>query len=152
MELRKYLVEKLEEYLRYVYKFVDENDIVLGNILQGLHLFSMCFILILILMCHLVYPTFWFQFVVFIILLALCIQHIILHGCICSALEIKLLGKSAPISIDFLLNLLKIPISNNSRMGITILLSSSITLFMGIELIARSNLYLRELSGISTWA
>jgi hypothetical protein len=75
-----------------------------------------------------------------------------LYGCICSALELKLLGKSAPISIDFLLNLLKIPISNHSRMGVTILLSSIATGFMGIELIARCNLYLRELSGISLWA
>jgi hypothetical protein len=53
--------------------------------------------------------------------------------------------------IDSLLNIFSIPVQNETRMGVTLMLSTVGVLFLGLELIARSVMYGRQMLGVSTW-
>jgi hypothetical protein len=53
--------------------------------------------------------------------------------------------------IDSLLNIFAIPVQNETRMGVTLILSTVGVLFLGLELIARSVMYGRQMLGVSTW-
>jgi len=152
METRYYLVQKLEKLLRGAYGWLSENDESLGKITYMLHIFSLLFILILVVVSHTIYPVIWFQFLVFIIVFIVWIQHILLHTCICSVLEIKLMGREAPLAIDVILDIFKIPVSKETRMGITVFLSTTAVFFLGLELVSRSIMYIRELNNVSLWA
>jgi hypothetical protein len=67
-------------------------------------------------------------------------------------LEIKLMGREAPLAIDVILDIFKIPVSKETRMGITVLLSTTAVFFLGLELMSRSIMYIRELNNLSLWA
>ena len=152
MDVRTYLTNKLETCVRYVYARIAENDETLGQILFTTHVFSILLVFILVIVSHTIYPVIWFQVLVFLIVLIVWCQHIFLHTCICSLLELKLLGKEAYLAIDCILQLFKIPVSNKARMGITLMLSTAGVFFLGLELIARSVMYGRDLYGFSGWA
>jgi len=152
MDVRTYLTNKLEECVRYIYARIAENDETLGQILFTTHVFSILLVFVFILISHTIYPVIWFQVLVFIIVFTVWIQHIFLHTCICSLLELKLLGKDAYLAIDCVLELFKIPVSNKARMGITLMLSTAGVCFLGLELVARTVMYLREIYGFSGWA
>jgi hypothetical protein len=151
METKYYLVQQLEKLLRGAYGWLSENDESLGKITYMLHIFSLLFILILVIVSHTVYPVIWFQVLVFIVVFVVWIQHILLHTCICSVLEIKLMGREAPLAIDVILEIFKIPVSKETRMGITVCLSTTAVFFLGLELISRSIMYVRELNNVSLW-
>jgi hypothetical protein len=54
-----------------------------------------------------------------------------------TSLEIKFLGDKALCMADSLLELVNIPPTYETRMGVTLLLSTTMTLFLGLELMAR---------------
>ena len=151
MDVRTYLTNKLETCVRYLYAQIGKNDEILGQMLFTTHIFSVLMLFALIIISHTFYPVLWFQIFVFLIVFAAWTQHIVLHTCICSMLEIKLLGKDAYLTIDFMLQLFGIPVSNKTRMGITVMLTSTAVIFLGLELVARTVMYARELYGFSTW-
>jgi hypothetical protein len=152
MELRKYIVDYLEKMMRFLYGWMATNDESLGKITYAVHLFCLVFIIILIFLSHTIYPVIWFQFITFLIVLIVWIQHIILKICVCSVLEIKLMGREAPLAIDVILGLFKLPVSKETRMGVTLLMSTMGMLFLGLELISRSVMYFREINKFSLWA
>jgi hypothetical protein len=152
METRYYLVQQLEKLMRATYGWLSENDESLGKITYIVHIFSLLLIIILVIVSHLVYPVIWFQTLVFLVVFTVWIQHILLHACICSVLEIKLMGRKAHLAIDIILDIFKIPVSKETRMGITVLMSTSAVFFLGIELLSRCIMYIRELNNISLWA
>jgi hypothetical protein len=152
METRYYLVQQLEKLMRVAYGWLSENDESLGKITYMLHIFSLLLILILVIVSHTIYPVIWFQTLVFVIVLIVWIQHILLHSCICSVLEIKLMGRKAPLAIDIILEIFKIPVSKETRMGITVFLSTMAVFFLGLELLSRSVMYFREVNNLSLWA
>ena len=151
MTLKQQCVDVLETCVRYMYGWLTENDEILGRIVYVLHIFVFNMVLVLIIMSHTLYPVFWFQAVVFALVLAVWAQHVMLRTCICTSLERKLIGESAPISIDIVLSWLDMPISHKTRMGVTLLLSSSFVSFLGLELVARGSMYVRESMGWSLW-
>jgi len=151
MSLRRVIVDKLESVFRFIYKWVSEKDEVLGEIMRTLHLFIFWTLLVLVIVSHTVYPVFWFQAVIFSLIFIVWIQHIILKTCVLTSIELKLLGPDKPIMIDSLLYVFGIPVQKESRMGVTVMLSSASVLFLGLELIARCLMYGRCLVGVSTW-
>jgi hypothetical protein len=151
MDAKKQLVDLLESVMRYFYGWLAENDEMLGRILYILHIFTFNTIIVLIILSHTIYPVIWFQIFVFLIIFLVWAQHIILRTCICTSLERKLIGETSPISIDIILDLFKIPISRESRMGVTLLMSSTVVFFLGGELVARGAMALREHMELSLW-
>ena len=151
MTLKETSVFLLEKFMRYFYGWLAENDETLGRIVYVLHIFVFNMILVLIIVSHTIYPVFWFQVFVFLIVFLVWTQHVILRTCICTSLERKLIGKSAPISVDIILETLKIPVSTESRMGVTLLISSLTVFFLGFEILSRISMNLREQFEWSLW-
>jgi hypothetical protein len=151
-EIRKMLVDTLEECLRFAYGWLSDNDESLSKITFVLHIFLLLLIFLLILVSHIIYPVLWFQCLVFFVTFVVWIQHIVLHMCVCTSLEIKLGGIDSPIAVDPLLSLFSIPISRESRIGVTILMTSMMTLFLGLGLTSRGVCYIRKYYGFSNLA
>jgi hypothetical protein len=151
-EVRRKIVDALESVFTFLYSWVTENREALGRLAYFWHLFAMFTAFIMIFISHTIYPALWFQIFVFIVAVLVWLQHVILHFCICTSLEIRLLGPDATIAVDFLLNFFKIPIMNETRIGITILASSLTAGFLGLSLLSRGMLGLRRHFGLSTFA
>ena len=152
MTVKQKIVDALESILRWVYQWLTDNDKILGKILYTLHLISLLVIVVMIVVSHIFYPVIWFQVFVFLIVFIIWLQHVLLHSCVCSSLERKLMGGDARLAVDIILEVLRIPITKESRMGVTVLLSTVGVLFLGLELFARAVMYAREYYGFSRWA
>ena len=151
-QIREKLVDALEAVVTFAYGWFTENKEALGRVTYFWHLYILFTVFMFILMSHLVYPVLWFQIIVFIACAIVWIQHICLHFCICTSLEIRLSGPNAPIAIDYVLDFFNIPVNRESRIGVTILITTLMTGFLGLELIARGILGLRRKYGFSTLA
>lgn len=151
MSVRRAIVEKLETMFRFMYSWIAENDEVLGSIIYFLHLFGFFTLLVLIFVSHTIYPMFWLQAFVFGFFFIVWVQHVILKTCVLTSIERRLLGPNSKVMIDMILNLFEIPIQKETRMGVTLMLSSVGVMFLGLELVARSVMYGRQMIGASMW-
>jgi hypothetical protein len=133
------IVDLLESGFRYLYRWLTENDEILGRIVYILHLAGFWTLMLIILVSH-IFPYFWLQVGVFFFVFITWIQHIVLNTCVLTSLEIKFLGDKALCMTDSLLELVSIAPTYETRMGATLLLSTTMTLFLGLELIARTRL------------
>ena len=152
MSLKETLVNGLESLLRWAYKWLSDNDEILGKVLYTLHILAMISLFIMIFVSHVIYPVIWLQIGVFLVVLLVWLQHICLRTCICSSLERRLMGTDSRLAIDIVLDVFGIPVTKHTRMGVTLLLSTFGVVFLGLELVARGVLSLREYYGFSTWA
>lgn len=130
------IVNLLESTVRYMYRWLTENDEILGKIVYVLHLAGFWTLITLIFLSH-VFPYFWFQVGVFVVVLLTWIQHVMLNTCVLTSLEIKFIGENVVCMTDSLLGMFQIPISLESRMGVTVMLSTVMTCFLGLELMSR---------------
>ena len=130
------IVNMLESAVRYLYKWLTENDEILGKIVYVLHLAGFWTLILLIFVSH-IFPYFWFQVGVFVVVFVTWIQHVLLNTCVLTSLEVKFLGEKALCMTDSLLERVNIPPTMETRMGVTVLLSTVMTLFLGMELMAR---------------
>jgi hypothetical protein len=151
MSVRGTIVETLEKWLRFAYKWVTDQDEVLGEIVYILHMFVFWTLIVLIIISHTLYPIFWFQVVIFCFTCLIWMQHLILNTCVLTSIELRLLGPHNHLMIDSLLTIFGIPIQKETRMGFTLMLSSACVMFMGLELTARTVMYCRSMLGASTW-
>ena len=151
MSLKHRIVDMLEASTRFAYSWITENDEILGEIVYTSHLAGFYTLLVLIFVSHTFYPVFWFQVCVFLFLFVVWIQHIVLKTCVLTSLERRLMGPEHALTIDVLLNCFGIPIQKETRMGVTIMLSTAGVMFLGLELIARGSMYWRGVLGASSW-
>ena len=151
MSLRKRIVDSLEQWLRFIYKWITDKDEILGEIVYALHTFGFWTLMVLVVISHTVYPVFWFQAIIFGFICLIWIQHMVLRVCVLTSIERRLLGPESHTMIDSLLNIFNIPIQKETRMGVTLMLSTVGVLALGLELIARSVMYGRQMLGMSTW-
>jgi hypothetical protein len=151
MSIRARIVDCLEAAMRFLYRWLTTNDEILGKITYTLHLFGFYTLLVLIVMGHTVYPVFWFQTLTFFFVAAVWVQHILLKTCVFTSLERRFMGPDSSVMIDVLLELAGIPVQKETRMGVTVLVSTAGVLFLALELIARMSMYGRELVGMSRW-
>lgn len=151
MSVRRVIVEHLESWFRFIYKWITDKDEILGEIIYILHLFGFWTLMVLVAVSHTIYPLFWFQALIFSFVCLIWIQHVILRTCVLTSIERRLLGPESHTMIDSLLNAFGIPVQKETRMGVTLMLSSVGVLFLGLELVARSVMYGRGLIGASTW-
>jgi hypothetical protein len=151
MSLREKIVDNLELFIRFIYKWITDNDEVLGEIVYTFHIFVFWTLIVLVVVSHTIYPVYWFQTVLFSLICLVWVQHIVLRTCVLTSIERKLLGPSGHNMIDSLLNIFGIPIQRETRMGVTLMLSTVGVLFLGLELTSRTVIYGRSVVGASTW-
>lgn len=152
MSIKHKIVDILETSTRFMYSWITENDEILGEIVYTSHLAGFYTLLVLIVISHTIYPVFWFQLFVFLFLFVVWIQHIVLKTCVLTSLERRLMGPKHALTIDIILNCFGIPIQKETRMGVTIMLSTTGVLFLGLELISKCCGFIRSLLGFSYWA
>lgn len=122
--------------VRYLYGWLTENDEILGKIVYVIHMTGFWTLIVLIVLSH-VFPYFWFQVGVFMMVLLTWIQHVMLNTCVLTSLEIKFTKDSVVRMVDSLLIMFNIPVTLESRMGVTVMLSTVMTCFLGLELMSR---------------
>lgn len=151
-EVRKYLVNGLDSTFRLVFGWLETNEEALGRLVEFWHLFIIFTLFVLIFVSHAIYPVFWFQALVFSLVLLIWLQHVLIHTCIFTSLELRWLGPNTNIAIDVLLNLFSIPVNRESRSGVTVVMSTIAVVLLGLELVARAVMSLREYLGFSAFA
>jgi hypothetical protein len=97
---REYVIQKLDYFLRtfiqFAYRWLTSEGEVLGYILGFVHFITSIFIFILLIVSHTIYPAFWLQAVVFVLLLIIWIQHVVLKVCISVVSEKVLTDNESP--------------------------------------------------------
>jgi hypothetical protein len=151
MSLHNKIVDNLESFFRFIYKWITDKDEILGEIVYTLHVFGFWTLMVLVIISHTIYPVFWFQTIIFSFILLVWLQHVVLRTCVLSSIERRLLGPTCHTMIDSLLDMFGIPVQNQTRMGITLMLSTVGVMFLGLELTARTSMYCRSLLGASVW-
>lgn len=151
MTLRRTIVDALETGSRFIYAWIADNDDLLGTIILVVHTFLAITMLVLVVVAHTLYPMFWFQALLFCGMFLVWFQHLVLKTCVLTSLERRLSSRDIT-SMDGMMTLFGIPITRESRAGVTLLVSTIITGFLGLELSARSVMFLRQQYGLSTWA
>ena len=147
--MKKYLINQLHVWLNYFYPELDKE--ALSKNLYHIHVFSIALLIAAVILSHVIYPMFWLQCCIFVIALFICLQHVILQTCVCTSVE-QQLSRKTPVIVDGALELFGMEVNNKNRFGITFICGSMTVTFLGLELIARSNMFLREYLKLSLWA
>jgi len=143
------VVEKLENYTRqligFLYGWISTDGEVLGYILGVLHFVVSMTIIVMVLLCHTLYPAFWFQVGVFLCLLVIWLQHIILKVCISIVAEQKL-TRSEPPFFQIIRNVIGISPSEFSTYFV-IAETMAVGCF-GLEIVSNISVYIHEFYGM----
>jgi hypothetical protein len=100
VELRDQWIESLKngmiKFIRSVYGWISKDDEFLGHVLASSHFIISATFYILIVACHTVYPSLYFQIFVFICVTIIWLQHVFLKVCISVIAEKELTKVYAP--------------------------------------------------------
>ena len=142
-------VEKLETYTRqlisFLYGWISTDGEVLGYILGVVHFVISMTIIVMVILCHTVYPSFFFQLGVFLCLLVIWLQHIFLKVCISIVAEQKLTNHEPPfykIIRDVL------GISPSEFTTYFVIAETMVVGCFGLEIISRMSVFFHEFYGI----
>jgi hypothetical protein len=148
--MKERIIDFIESIFRFGYGWISPTEEALGKIIHVIHMFGAMTLFLLVIFSHTIYPVFWFQFVMFVVCLAIWLQHIFLQNCVVTMIENKLL-KTTDEGIDRILDLFGIPLMKETRMGFTLITGTVIVGLLGLELISRSVMFFRSSIGASTW-
>ena len=73
------IIGNIESFFRFIYSWITTTDEVLGRIIYVVHILVATTIAVLVVVSHTIYPVFWFQFMIFCIVLVVWLQHIFLQ-------------------------------------------------------------------------
>jgi len=94
------ILDKIEKYVRdvtrFLYSWISTDGEVLGYILGVIHFVVGVTISIMVIVSHTIYPAFWLKCIVFLILFAIWLQHIVFKVCIVIIAEQKLTKGDPP--------------------------------------------------------
>ena len=94
------IIQKLEQYTRkaveFLYGWITTDGEILGYILGVIHFVISCTLVIAIAISYTIYPAFWFQCLLFGVLLVIWLQHIFLKACFSIVAERNLTKTVSP--------------------------------------------------------
>jgi hypothetical protein len=140
-----YLVSQFRDVVRFLYQWISSDGEILGYILGIWHVIVCITIFICILISHTIYPSFWFQLIVFISMLAIWIQHIFLQVCVVFVAEMSLTHNEPP----FYTIIRDITSLNPEECTLYFLLAETIGVgCFFLEIIGKISLYIHEYYGV----
>jgi hypothetical protein len=86
----EYLDVFVQKSIRFMYRWLTTDGEILSYILGIIHIICGCIFPLLVIISYTIYPRFWFQLLVFSLVLLLFLQHIFLQVCIFVVTEKKL--------------------------------------------------------------
>uniref|UniRef100_A0A6C0KVV8 Uncharacterized protein n=1 Tax=viral metagenome TaxID=1070528 RepID=A0A6C0KVV8_9ZZZZ len=125
-----------EAILRAIF-FWETDEKQLGLIVRGFHYSLVYSAVIMYVLIHIFYPSYWNLLIYFIFYSFVFFHHIICGGCMVTRMEQRLL-KDHKCVTDPLLELFKITTTPESSDAIFILLSAFVMFFLTCEIICRS--------------
>jgi len=84
------------KFIKSIYGWISKDDEFLGHVLASSHFILSATFYLLILACHTVYPSLYFQLFVFTCILLIWLQHVFLKVCISFVAEKELTKLHAP--------------------------------------------------------
>ena len=150
---REKIINVLELYIRnlirILYQWLTNDGEVLGYILAVSHFIISIFLSIVLIVSHTIYPSLWLQFVVWLGITLIWLQHVFLKVCVSIVAEQRLTNNTAPfyeiiqIICDFF---------NISSEGFVdnILVAETVAMIcFGLALIGRLSVYFHEYFSLS---
>lgn len=89
-------VENLKNTIRFLYKWLTNEGEALGYILGYIHFMLFMFLMVSIIISHTIYPNFWLQLAIVIIIFFIWLQHIILKVCVSVVAEKDFTNNTSP--------------------------------------------------------
>jgi hypothetical protein len=100
IEVRDKWIELLKNgmisFIKYIYGWISKDDEFLGHVLASSHFIIGCTFYILVIACHTVYPSIYFQIFVLICIIIIWLQHVLLRVCVSIVAEKELTKLYAP--------------------------------------------------------
>lgn len=100
IEVRDQWIESLKngmiKFIKTVYSWISKDDEFLGHVLASSHFIISATFYLLIVACHVIYPSTYFQLFVFICLVIIWLQHVFLKVCVSIIAEKELTKLHAP--------------------------------------------------------
>ena len=100
VELRDQWIESLKngliKFIKTIYGWISKDDEFLGHVLASSHFIISATFYLLIIACHIIYPSLYFQIFVFICIVIIWLQHVFLKVCISIVAEKELTKVYAP--------------------------------------------------------
>jgi len=100
IQVRDQWIESLKngliKFIKTIYGWISKDDEFLGHVLASSHFIISATFYVLIVACHVVYPSLYFQMFVFICVTIIWLQHVFLRVCISIVAEKELTKLAAP--------------------------------------------------------
>jgi len=95
-KMKEYLKQRIIFLLKILYSWMTKDLEVLGYILGVIHITICISIILMVIISHTLYPAFWLQCVMFLIVFVIWLQHIFLKVCVVFAAEYLLTKSESP--------------------------------------------------------
>lgn len=134
--------QKMRNFIKFSYSWLSTDGEVLGHILAVTHFIISGVLYLLIIACHIVYPSTYFQIGVFVCVLIVWLQHILLKVCISVIAEKEFTNVSAPSLLLFKEALGLLGISFTDFMDYFVVAETVCVGMFGLELLSKLSVFL----------
>ena len=132
------------KFVKSVYGWISKDDDFFGHVLAVSHFIISATFYLLIVACHTVYPSIYFQAFVFICIVIIWLQHVVLRVCISTVAE-KELTKTYVPSIPWFKLFFEIMHINIEEFANYFLTAETVCVIMfGLEMISKVSVILYE--------
>lgn len=142
------LEKSMRQFIIHGYKWLTTDGEILGHILGVGHFVISGVLYLLIIACHLIYPSTYFQIGVFICVLIVWLQHVFLQVCISVIAETKLTKTHAPSMILFEELFKKLHLEPDLVWRYFIVSETTFVGFFGLELLSKLSVHIFKKYGI----
>lgn len=137
----EFLKHKFIKIIRFLYGWFTNEGEVLGYIFSIFHIMTSFTLMLMIVICHTIYPAFWLQVCVFIFLFIIWLHHVILQVCIYVSVEKELTKGISPYT-QFLKRIFKDKISTKEFVKYFMIVETVGVGCFGLEIVSRCFHYL----------
>lgn len=127
--------------IRRLYGWMTHDGEVLGYIFSIFHIMTSFTLMLMIIVCHTIYPAFWLQVCVFVCLFIIWLHHVLLQVCIYVSVEKELTNGISPYT-QFLKTLFKDKISTKEFIKYFMTVETVGVICFGLEITSRCFHYL----------
>lgn len=134
-------VQYTKKTISFLYKWLTTDGEALGYILGHIHFMLFIFLMTGVIISHTVYPSFWLQLILFLIICLIWLQHICLKVCISVVAEKELTKNVSPFHQLFESIF---QITTHDFINYFIVAETTALCCLGLELISRCSIYLQN--------
>jgi len=152
IQIRDQWIESLKngmiKFIKFVYGWISRDDDFLGHVLAVSHFIISATFYLLILACHTVYPSFYFQLFVFSFIVIIWLQHVFFKVCISILAEKELTKFHAPSIPLFEIVLRWFNLTFQHFTNYFLTAETICVIMFSLEMLSKLSVYLYEKNGI----